>query len=128
MAEHIANHVRPELGAVRHAELGALLAPTVAEAIAACRAAHDAAVAATEAQQRLVDAKVNGGYWLDALEERAEALTAVAAQRLVEAHLRSEAAEGACRAVSLAQRGEDWTPFALQTEAEALFFGGRKAG
>jgi hypothetical protein len=123
MAEHIVNHVGPEPGALRKAELDALLGPVVTEAIAACRLAHDAALAATDAQQRVVDAKVHGGHWLDALEERAEELTASAAQRLVEAHLRSEEAEGASRAVSLAQRGEAWKPFALQAEAEALFFG-----
>jgi hypothetical protein len=126
MAEHIVNHVRPEPGALRKAELDALLAPVVTEAIAACRLAHEAALAATDAQQRVVDAKVHGGYWFDALEERAEELTALAAQRLVEAHLRGEQAEGASRAVGLAQRGEAWRPFSLQAEAEALFFGDRK--
>ncbi len=46
---------------------------------------------------------------------------------MVEAHLRSEEAEGAHRAVRLALRGEVWAPFDLQAEAEALFFGGRRS-
>jgi hypothetical protein len=53
-------------------------------------------------------------------------LTGVAAQRLVEAHLQSEEAEGASRAISLAKHGQAWVPFDLQAEAEALFSRGRK--
>jgi hypothetical protein len=126
MAAHIANNVRPEPGALRKVELDGLLAPFMAEAVAVCRMAHDAAQSATEAQEHVVDAKVQGGYWIEALEARAEELTALAARRLVEAHVRSEQAEGANRAVCLAQRGEAWRPFTLEAEAEALFFGGRK--
>jgi hypothetical protein len=126
MADQVANHVRPEPGALRQAELDALLAPIVARAVAACRAAHDAALAATKAQQRVIDAQSQGGYWLQPMEERAESLTGIAAQRLVEAHLQSEEAEGASRAVSLAKRGQAWVPFDLQAEAEALFSWGRK--
>ncbi len=128
MADHIANHVRPEPGSQRKASLEALLEPLIVRAVAACRAAHDAALAATEAQQRLVDAQSQGGYWLQPLEERAETLTITAAQLLVEAHLRSEEAEGANRAVRMAMHGETWMPFVLQDEAEVLFFGGRKKG
>jgi hypothetical protein len=68
------------------------------------------------------------GYWLQALEERAESLTITAAQMLVKAHIRSEEAEDASRAVRMAKHGETWTPFVLQDEAEVLFFGGRKIG
>jgi hypothetical protein len=128
MADHIINHVRPEPGPQRRASLEALLEPMVISAVAACRTAHDAALAAMEAQQRVVDAQTQGGYWLQPMEERAEGLTVTAAQLLVEAHLRSEEAEGANRAVRMAMRGETWVPFVLQAEAEALFFGGRRIG
>ncbi len=127
MAEHIAQNVRPEPGAERRAALEALLAPMVAGAVAACRDAADAAQAATEAQQRVVEAQSRGGYWLPPLEERAESLTVGAARLMVEAHLRSEETEGAHRAVRLALHGEAWAPFDLQAEAEALFFGGRRS-
>jgi hypothetical protein len=90
----------------------------------------DASVAASHAQQRVVDAQSEGGYWLFPLEERAEALTMTAVQLMVEAHIRSEEAEGAARAVGMAMRGEAWVPFDLQAETEALFFGPtvRRAG
>jgi hypothetical protein len=127
MADYIANHVRPEPGAQRQAELDALLTSVVARAVVGCRAAHEAALAATEAQQRVVDAQSQGGYWLQPMEERAEGLTATAAQCLLEAHLRSEEAGGASRAVSLAKHGETWVPFDLQAEAEALFFPDQKS-
>ncbi len=127
MAEHILNHVRPEPGLQRRADLAALLVPVVARGIEACRVAHDAALAATKAQQRVVEAQSEGGYWLAPMEERAEALSTAAAQLLVDAHVRTEEAEGAARAVGMAVRGETWVPFNLQAEAEALFFGGGRS-
>jgi hypothetical protein len=42
---------------------------------------------------------------------------------LIEAHIASEEAQGAARAVSIAKRGEEWRPFNLRAEEEALFFG-----
>lgn len=123
VAEHILNHVRPEPGPQRQAELEALLAPVLACAAQACREAHDAAVAATAAQQRVVDAQTNGGTWLLPQEERANALSTAAARKLLEAYARTEEAEGTARAVGMALRGEKWVPFNLQAEAEALFFG-----
>jgi hypothetical protein len=123
MADHILNHVRPEPSAQRRAELEALLAPLVTRGVEACRAAHDAALTATEAQQRVVAAQSEGGYWLTPMEERAEALTTAAARLLVDVYIRAEEAEGAARAIGMALRGETWVPFDLQAEAGALFFG-----
>jgi hypothetical protein len=128
MADHIANHVRPEPAPERKAGLEALLEPVIVLAVAACHTARDAALAATEAQQRLVDGQSHAGSWLQPLEERAESLKITAAQMLVEAHLRSEEAEGANRAVRMAKHGETRTPFVLPEEADVLFFGGRKMG
>ncbi len=130
VAEHILNAIRPEPGPERDAELHALLAPVLERAAAACRAAHDAALAATAAQQQVVTAQTEGGYWLLPLEERANALSTVAARTLLDAHARTEEAEGTARAVGMALRGETWVPFDVQAEAEALFFGtpGRRAG
>ncbi|WP_158744939.1 hypothetical protein [Acidisphaera sp. L21] len=84
-------------------------------------------MAATDAKQRVVDAQIHGGYWLQPMEERALRLTETAAHLLVEAHVRSEEAEGVSRAVDLAKLGATWVPFDLQAEAEALFFPGRKS-
>lgn len=126
MADYILNHVRPEPGPARRAALEGLLAPLVERAIAACRAAHDASLAATEAQQRVVAAHSEGGYWLEPIEEKADRLTVSAAQLLVEAYIRTEEAEGAARAVGLAKRGEPWTAVDHEADADALFFSARK--
>lgn len=127
MADYILNHVRPEPGEQRRADLVGLLAPLVQRAVHGCRLAHDAALAATEAQQRVVDAQVSGGYWLAPMEERAEALTTKAVHCLVAAHGWAEEAEGAARAIGLAMRGETWVPFNLHAEADLLFFTNQKS-
>ena len=120
-AEHIADHVRPEPGPARRAALDEILAPLLQRAVAACQTAHDASLSATEAQVKVVQAQTEGGYWLQPLEERADALTTQAATLLLEAHVRVEEAEGAARAVGIARRREVWTPFDLRAEAAALF-------
>ena len=120
-ADFIANHVVPEPGAMRRRALDELLADAVNTAIAACRAAHDASVVADEARQRLIDAQSEGGYWLQPLEQRADARTTEAAVLMIEAHEASERVEGAARAIGFARRGEAWKPFDLNAEAAALF-------
>lgn len=127
VAEHILNHVRPEPGPARRIELEAVLAPVLARAVAACRAAHEAALAATVAQDRVVQARSEGGHWLEPLVGRAEALTTAAAHLLIEAHLRAEEAEGAARAVGMALRGENWEPRSVEQETEWLCEAQRRA-
>jgi hypothetical protein len=77
------------------------------------------------ANQRLLEAQTEGGYWTEALKDIAIGKTNEAAALLIKAHIASEEAQGAARAVSMAKRGEEWTPFDLRAEAQALFFGGR---
>jgi len=57
------------------------------------------------------------------LKENATEKTNEAARRLIEAHIASEEAQGAARAVSIAKRGEEWRPFNLRAEEEASFLG-----
>ena len=128
VAAYIADHVRPEPGVARREQLEAILAPLVKRGVEACRTAHDAALIATGAQQQVVDAQTAGGFWLEPLEERANALSTTAAQLLVDAHISSQEVEGASRAVGIALRGETWKPFDLEAEALALFFGDRRLG
>lgn len=120
-ADHIANHVLEEPGPRRQAALASLLHPVLDGAVIACRDAHDAAVAAAEAQQTLVHAQTEGGYWIELLETKAEDLTARAVELLVEAHRCSEAAEGVARAVGIALRGETWKPPSRAETVEELF-------
>lgn len=121
VASYIADHVRPEPGAARQAQLEAILTPVVRRGVEACRVAHDAALIATHAQQRVVDAQSAGSFWLEPLEERANTLSLEAAQLLVDAHISGQEAEGASRAVGIALRGETWAPFDPEAEVVALF-------
>jgi len=120
MAEHILNHVPPELSSARRAVLQSLLAPLVKQAVDACREAYDAAATAAAARDFLARAQTEG-YWLAPLEARAQLRAREAARLLVEAHLAAEEAEGAARAIRMALCGEEWRPFDMQAEAATLF-------
>lgn len=108
-AQHIAENA-PVAGDQRGSFLNELLAIAAGGAIAACRDAREAALAASDAQTMLGVARTAGSYWVAPLEERAEALTERAAVLLLTAHAEAEQAEGVARAVDLARRGESWTP------------------
>ena len=118
-AEHIVNTI-VDMRMLSSA-LDELANPTVARAVDACRAAHDASVAAAEAQKVLLSAQISGHFRLDPLRERAEALTLRTAELLIDAHMRVEEAEGVVRAVGFARRGEKWTPRSYRADEEALF-------
>jgi len=120
-ADYILNQVQDESGRRRQAALDVLLVPVLDQAVIACRNAHDAAVAAGEAQQLLLQAQTEGGFWLEPIETQADELTQVAVELLVEAHRSSEEAEGVARAVGIAQRGESWKPVNRRGAVEDLF-------
>jgi hypothetical protein len=122
-AEHILNHIDPRPGEVRNMALRALRDRVVTAALKAARAWRPASVAADDAQRQVVRARAEGGYWMDALEQQRATLEQEAAALLLEAHLRSEEAEGVARAVRLARSGQVWTPYDSIREAEVLFFG-----
>ncbi len=115
-AEHIANQL-PARGSEREAMLDELLE----SAVAACRAAHDARGEAAAAEQRLRHAQRTGHFWVEPLQERAEARAPRAAELLLVAHVPAEQAEGVARAVGLARSGEAWVPRNVNVEAEELF-------
>lgn len=125
MADYIANHVRPEPGAQRRAALDDLLRPLVERAVDLCRRAHEAAAASVAAQRLLEKARSEGGYWLEALEERARERSNTAARLMVDAYVAKMEAEGAYRAIDLAKRGVAWKPRDLREEAWEVFFPGR---
>lgn len=122
-AEHIMNHIDTRPGNSRNAALRGLLDPLVAEAVKASRAWRRAAASAEEARRHAARARAEGGYWMEALEQRVDTLEREAAELLLEAHLRSEEAEGVGRAVRLARGGQAWRPYNIHREAVALFFG-----
>jgi hypothetical protein len=121
-AEYILNQV-VETGEARNRALDALVEPVIARAVTACRAAFDVALEAVEARQVLLRAQTAGHQWIGPSQERAEALTFEASQLFIQAHARTEEAEGVARAVGIARRGETWTPRDPQADAAALFFG-----
>lgn len=107
---HIAVQLLPAAPQDRIAALEALLAPVVERAVEVCRQAHRASLQAVDAQQKLHRAKTEGGFWMEPLEERAEALTRHAAESLLAAYARCQEAWGVDRAVRLARQGEAWRP------------------
>jgi hypothetical protein len=127
MAEHILNNVVPEPGPRRRVALDSLLHPVIVQAVEACRLAQRAGESARDANQRLLKAEIEGGYWVEPLRDSATAKTNEAARRLIEAYIASEEAEGAARAVRIAKSGENWSPFDLRAEEQAVFFGGGAA-
>ena len=64
---------------------------------------------------------VRGGHGGGGIGTRAAALAQRAAERLLIAHMRTEEAEGAARAVGFARSGEAWRPRDVRREAEELF-------
>lgn len=110
-AVHIAEHILPLAPDERRRALDDLLHPTVAKAVEACRRADRAGKRSVEAQQRLLHAQIEGGYWMEPLQESADALLNEAAELLIVAHERCQEAHGVHRAVGFACRGEAWTPY-----------------
>ena len=110
MAEWIVNQV-PATGPERAAMLAECREETIAKAIEACRAAHEASLRLTAAQGALLRAQTIGGHWIPPLRERAEAARERLGLLLLAAHARTEEAEGVIRAIDLARAGEPWSPF-----------------
>lgn len=110
MAEYILNNVRPESGPERRAALDDLLRPLIVEAVNACRLEKRAKAASEAAAALLLRAQTEGGYWIEPLQEAAERLAYEWAALLIEAQLSCDEAMGAERAISLAKRGEAWSP------------------
>jgi len=125
-AEYILIHIDPTPGEARAAALRALCDRAVVAAVKAARAWRRASTLADDARRLVVRARAVGGYWLDALEQRREGLEHEAAVWLLEAHVRTEEAEGVARAVRLALSGETWTPYNHHREADALFSGAER--
>ena len=71
-AEHILNHIDPSPGEARNASLRALRARGVAAAVTAAWAWPRASVAAEDARRHVAQARAEGWYWIDALEQRCE--------------------------------------------------------
>jgi hypothetical protein len=110
----------PRDAPTRKAMLAGLERAVVVPAVASCRAAYDASLEASEAQQFLLAAQTTGGFWIDGLRERAEALTERATTLLLTAHARAEEAEGVARAVGLARRGTGWAPRSVVDDMDTL--------
>ena len=87
-----------------------MIDPVVVATVAACHQGHDVSVETSKAQRFPRHAQSAGSIWLDALRERAEALSLRAAELLVAAHSRAKEVAGVARAVGMAHRDEPWTP------------------
>ncbi len=123
-ALYIADHILPLAPAEQKAALAELLDPVVTLAVAACRDADRASKQLVKAEELLLRAKIEGGYFMQLLEENANALSQRAAELLILAHRRCVEAHGANRAVGLARRGETWTRYSAAETAEWLIAAG----
>jgi hypothetical protein len=108
------------ISSVALAMLDEMLRVVLARAVAACHAADGLSAEARQARDKLHRAVSAGGYWLDPLRARAEALTLQAAELIVAAHVAVEEAEGVARAVGMARRGQPWRPYNVHEEMEEL--------
>ena len=120
MAEYIVNHVRPEPGMARRAELDVLLLPFLKRAIEVCRAARASGLLACEAIRQL-EMDQQGRRASELGLERAFRQGEAAARLFAEAHVSTEEALGVARAIDLAKRGEPWEPLDHRKEQGFLF-------
>lgn len=118
MAERIHDQLPPEPSSQRRQMLAGMREEVITEAVAACRTAHDAGLAANEAHQRLLAAQTARGWSreIDHLGQRADRLTKEAVDRLLLAHVQVQQALGAVRAIDIARRGETWTPRSVEAD------------
>jgi hypothetical protein len=117
-ARYLADQVLPIAGPGLNTVLDRMLAPAVERAIEACQAAHASSVRTVVAQQKLHGAKLGGSSWLEPLEERADTSTRETAELLVAASARCQEVRGMKRAIDLARKGELWTPYDPQADAQ----------
>ena len=112
MADRIRRQSVLERSATRDATLKGLLQPLVEAAVTACRQADDVFRQAAVAQALVLQAEQSGATacWLAPMRAVVDRLATKGARLLVVAHLRSEQAEGAARAIGLARQGEPWAP------------------
>jgi len=126
-ALHIALHVLPLAPAEQKAALAELLDPVVTLAVAACRDADRTSKRLVKAEALLLRAKTESGYFLQPLEENANALSQEAAELLILAHRRCVEAHGVNRAIGMARRGETWTPYSAAETGDWLIAAGEAA-
>ncbi|MCW2319209.1 hypothetical protein M2322_004778 [Rhodoblastus acidophilus] len=110
----------PADAARRRAALEAMLKPFVKEAARLCRKSREDARRSDEAAGKLLAARNEGGYWLDALEDALTSRTYAWARGLIEAYEACQEAFGAERAIGIAIRGERWAPVDHDKDVEVL--------
>ncbi len=125
-AIYIAEQILPLTHAEQKTALGEMLDPVVKRAVHACRFMDRVSKQSVQAELALLQAQTDGGcYHLPLLEEKANALSNQAAELLILAYVRCREAHGAYRAISMAQRGETWTPYRVADTTEWLIEAGR---
>jgi len=125
-AIYIAEQILPLTPSEQKAALDELLDPVVGRAVHACRFVDRVSKQSVQAELALLQAQTDGGcYHLPSLEEEANALSNQAAELLILAYARCREAHGAYRAISMARRGETWTPYSAADTTDWLIEAGR---
>ncbi len=126
-ALYIAEHILPLAPVEQKVALAELLDPVVTLAVAACRDADRTSKQLVKAEELLLKARTEGGYYAQPLEENADALSQQTAELLILAHRRCVEAHGVNRAVGMARRGETWTRYSAAETTEWLIAAGEAA-
>jgi len=125
-AIYIAEQILPLTPSEQRAALDELLDPVVKRAVHACRFMDRVSKQSVQAELALLEVQTNDGcYHLPSLEEKANAVSNQAAELLILAYARCREAHGAHRAISMAQRGETWTPYRAADTTAWLIEAGR---
>ena len=125
-AIYIAEQILPLTPSEQKAALDELLDPVMKRAVHACRFMDRVSKQSVQAELALLQAQTDGDhYHLPSLEEKANTLSNQAAELLILAYARCREAHGAYRAISMAQRGETWTPYYAVDTTEWLIGAGR---
>lgn len=120
MADRLATMMVPRGDPARSDFFGALREQAVAPAIAACIEAGRLADDAHRACRRAIDAQRHDPLNAFALGRRANHYANASANAALEAHRLCEIARGRCRALSVAERGEQWLPYSAREEGAWL--------
>jgi hypothetical protein len=120
MADRLATMMVPRGDPARADFFAALREESLAPAIAACIEAKRLAEDTHRACRRAIDALVDDPLNAFALGRRANHFANASAEAALEAHRLCEIARGRCRALSVAERGEQWLPYSAHVESDWL--------
>jgi hypothetical protein len=127
MAEYLADLVLPADRQARRQMLRGLEESALKPAISACIAAKRTADESYRACRLAIDAREADAKNASAFAGRANLRLNVSARAALEAHRLCEIARGKCRAITMAEMNEPWSPFDVREATQWLLDAGARA-